>query len=88
MKNKILLPVLLIALTMNVTAQKDVTKDVKTKYLSLPAYDISASDPSAITAEFSMGNAIFGTEKMSQGRLYRRGIAGYDRRAEPGDNFP
>ena len=64
MKNKLLLLLLLFAITTNVQAQKDKSKDVKTKYLSVPAYDLSAVDGSAITAEFSTGNAAFGTEKL------------------------
>jgi hypothetical protein len=45
-------------------AQTDKSKKVETKYLSLPAYDVSAIDPSSISIEFAMGDGQFGTEKL------------------------
>lgn len=64
MKNRILLSILMVAATANVIAQKDKSKVVKTKYLSLPAYDLSKTDPSTIAAEFAMAEASFGSQKL------------------------
>jgi len=64
MNFKTILPVLLLAMTMNVFAQKDKSKEVKTRYLSVPPYDITETDPSTITAEFAIGETTFGTEKL------------------------
>ncbi len=64
MNRKILLPVLLLAMTTNAIAQKVKSKEVKTSYLSVPPYDISKTDPSTIIAEFAMGATSFGTEKL------------------------
>ncbi len=64
MKTKILFTILTVAITLNVIAQKSKSKEVKTKYLSLPSYDISQTEPSTIVAEFAMGVASFGTQKL------------------------
>ncbi|MEW6469482.1 MAG: leucine-rich repeat domain-containing protein [Bacteroidota bacterium] len=48
-------------------AQNDRSKKVETKYLSLPGYDISVTDPSTVTIEFAMKDGVFGTEKVKEG---------------------
>ena len=45
---KLLLPIFLVAIASNGIAQKDRSKKVETKYLSLPSYDISETDPSTL----------------------------------------
>ena len=64
MKTKILFTILILAITVNVLAQKSKSKEVKTKYLSLPSYDLSQTEPSSIVAEFAMGVASFGSQKL------------------------
>ena len=68
MNFKTILPVLLLAMTTNVLAQKDKSKEVKTRYLSVPPYDITETDPSTITAEFAIGETTFGTEKLKDAK--------------------
>lgn len=45
-------------------AQKDYSKKVESRYISLPSYNVSEVDPSSIAIEFAMNDAIFGTEKL------------------------
>ena len=64
MKRKLLLPALFLTMTTCVIAQKDYDKGVKSKYLSLPTYDVTTTDPSTITAEYAMDDPTFGVEKL------------------------
>lgn len=48
------------------TAQNDRSKKVDTKYLSLPGFDISVTDPSAIRMEFAMKEGTFGAERLKE----------------------
>ena len=61
---KLLLPIFLVAIASNGIAQKDRSKKVETKYLSLPSYDISETDPSTLIVEYAMDNGTFGAEKL------------------------
>ncbi len=51
-------------LSLSAMAQKDYSKKVKTKYISLPSYNISEIDPALVSIEFAMKNGLFGTEKL------------------------
>ena len=64
MMKKLLLPVCLLAVSSVSIAQKDRSKNVETKYLNLPAYDISKTDPASLKLEFAMDETTFGTEKL------------------------
>lgn len=66
MKINYLLPSLFLVITSVAYAQNDRSKSVKSKYLAIPAYDLTASNPSTVTAEFAMNDASFGTEKQKQ----------------------
>jgi len=61
---RLLLPICLVAITSTGIAQKDRSKKVDTKYLSLPSYDISETDPSTLLVEYAMDNGTFGVEKL------------------------
>jgi hypothetical protein len=61
---KPLLSMSLMIVTVAVVAQNDRSKKVKTQYLSLPAYDISANSPSSISIDFAIKDGSFGTEKL------------------------
>jgi hypothetical protein len=57
---------LLSLFTTLVFAQKDKSKSVDTKYLSLPSFDVSNTDLSTLKAEFAMAMSTFGTEKQKE----------------------
>lgn len=61
---KTLLTTSLLLVAVGAMAQNDKSKKVESKYLSLPAYDVSAIDPASIRVEFAMGDGKFGTEKL------------------------
>lgn len=54
------------AIFSGVHAQKDKSKSVSTRFLKLPAYDITEISPSAIQAEFVSGPYSFGPESLSE----------------------
>lgn len=47
-------------------AQNDRSKKVDTKYLSLPAYDLSAINPSTVSVEFAMKDPSFETAQLKE----------------------
>lgn len=64
---KTLLISTLILLAIITMGQNDRSKKVKSKYLSLPAYDISKTDPSTVIIEFAMKAGFFGAERLKEG---------------------
>src|SRR3990172_5937367 len=75
MKNFLLLSAITFS-AFAVTAQTDRSKKVDTKYLSLPGYDVSATDPSTVTIEFAMKDGVFGAEKLKEGESICKPIGG------------
>lgn len=63
---KTLLTSTLVLATFCSLAQNDRSKKVDTKYLSLPAYDVSAINPSTVSIEFAMKNPSFGTAQLKE----------------------
>lgn len=63
MKKTVLTTTLLFA-ALTTIGQNDRSKKVESKYLSLPAYDISTTDPATVSIEFAMKEPSFGTEKL------------------------
>lgn len=66
MKKTLLLITILLS-SISAFSQNDRSKKVETSYLSLPGYDMSLIDPSTITIEFSMKDAVFGVERLKEG---------------------
>lgn len=66
--NKLLLTTSAICIAISANAQKDLSKKVESKYISLPSYDISEIDPSTVSIEFAMKNGNFGTEKLKDAK--------------------
>lgn len=64
---KTLLTTTLLFTTIAAFGQKDRSKEVETKYLSLPTYNVSTTDPSTVTIEFSMKEGVFGLERLKEG---------------------
>lgn len=62
--NKIILSTSLIMLSFAAFSQSDKASKVKTKYLRLPSYDVTAINPSTIKLEFAMGDTSFGSVKL------------------------
>ncbi|MFT5777724.1 MAG: hypothetical protein ACI837_000672 [Crocinitomicaceae bacterium] len=61
---KLLLPICAIVISTLSMAQNDRSKDVKTKYLSIPSLDVSQVDVSTLSSEYAMDQGSFGTERM------------------------
>ena len=61
---KSILSTSLILLSVAGNAQSDKSKKVKTQYMQLPSYDVSATSPSSIGIEFAMNEISYGTEKL------------------------
>jgi len=66
--NKLLLTASALFIAIGANAQKDLSKKVESKYISLPSYDISQIDPSTVGIEFAMKEATFGTEKLKDAK--------------------
>ena len=66
MKKSILTTTLLLS-AFCALSQNDRSKKVDTKFLSLPAYDVSVVDPSTVSIEFAMKAPVFGTERLKEG---------------------
>lgn len=64
--NKLLLTTSAILLAISTNAQKDYSKKIESKYISLPSYDISETDPLTVGIEFAMKVPVFGTEKLKE----------------------
>lgn len=61
---KLLLTLSAMIIALCAMAQKDYSKKIETKYISLPSYNISEVDPASVAIEFAMKDGVFGTEKM------------------------
>lgn len=62
--NKLLLTTAAMIIAISVIAQKDYSKKVDSKYISLPTYNISEVDPATVAVEFAMKDGVFGMEKL------------------------
>ncbi len=65
---KSLLTVGICMLAVTSFSQKDKGKKVESKYLSLPSYNITETDPSTVSVEFAMQDGSFGTEKLKDAK--------------------
>lgn len=61
---KLLLTTSAMIIVVSAMAQKDYSKKVESKYISLPSYNVSEVDPATVAIEFSMNDGVFGTEKL------------------------
>jgi len=61
---KLLLTTTAMVIAVSAMAQKDVSKKVESKYISLPSYNISEVDPATVAIEFAMSTPEFGTAKL------------------------
>lgn len=66
--NKLLLTTAAIGIAAASIAQKDYSKKVESRYISLPSYNVSEVDPSSVTIEFAMNDGVFGTEKLKDAK--------------------
>ncbi len=65
---KITLGFILVLFVINLSAQSDKKETVITKFLEMPAFDISAIDPSTLELRFAAGVLEFGGVKIKEGK--------------------
>ena len=66
--NKLLSITSAFIITFSVMAQKEYSKKVTSKYITLPSYNISEIDPASVSIEFAMKEGVFGTEKTKEAK--------------------
>lgn len=66
--NKLLLTTSALIIAIGAHAQKDLSKKIETKYISLPSYNVSEIDPATVGIEFAMKEGVFGTEKLKDAK--------------------
>lgn len=73
---KLLLTTSAMIIAVSAMAQKDYSKKVESKYISLPSYNISEVDPATVAIEFAMKNGVFGTEKLKDSESVCKPVGG------------
>ena len=66
--NKLLSITSAFIITFSAMAQKEYSKKVTSKYITLPSYNISEIDPASVSIEFAMKEGVFGTEKTKEAK--------------------